>query len=201
MIRTKAATDIGEYRDGYMSNVSFTAENQYAIEKLQSKIGQILPDVVWLQPKESLHVTLFDFIAPKVKYDVDRAILYEKQKELINQVLAQLVLESDPFSVVFDEVCISPSAVYIKGKDDGGFARIRDRFLQLYPLDERTKKPPTIIHSTVARFTDEINLENVESILSQLSINVALPINSFRLVHEQQIPMLRYKVLSEYSVE
>lgn len=200
MIQTSPSTDIGEYRDGYMSNIPFTVESRNGIGELQRKIADALGDAVWLQPRDSLHVTLFDFIAPKVEYDEERSTLFEKQKEHIQYVLAQLALESSPFTIMFNEICVSPSAIYIKGYDDGGMAKLRERFLQLYPLDARTKKPPTIIHSTIARFAVAIEIERVQDVVSHLQIATTMPADTLRLVHEQQIPMLKYEEISAYRM-
>ena len=200
MTQTMPSLDIGEYRDGYMSNIPLTVEGQGAIVALQRKVADQLGSAIWLQPKDTLHATLFDFIAPKVEYDEERSVLFEKQKGLIDRVLAQLALESHSFTITFSEVHASPSAIYVQGYDDGSIVRIRERFMQLYPLDDRTKKPPTIIHSTIARFNDEIEIEHVDQAVAQLQIAATVPVESLRLVHEQQIPMLEYEEISIYKM-
>lgn len=77
---------------------------------------------------------------------------------------------------------------------------MRNRFMELYELDERTKKPPKIIHSTIARFIDSIDVEAVEDAVRQLNVDVTIPVDHLRLVHEQQIPMLRYREVYRRSI-
>lgn len=78
VMRTIPSADIGEILNGYMVNIALTDDATRSVEKLCDAIDQKIPNVAWFQPKESLHVTLFDFIAPKVNYGIDHKTMFEQ---------------------------------------------------------------------------------------------------------------------------
>ena len=201
MIRTNPSEDVGKILDGYMTNIPFADSAARQVLSLQQSIEAQLGSAAWSQPVSSLHVTLFDFIAPKIQYDEPHKTIYTQEKAKINDVLCQLAQEFSSFTIFLDTICASQDAIYIKGSDNGSVDLIRKRFLELYTLDHRTKRPPQIIHSTIMRFTDNVALTNVERIISTESIAVSIPVTYLRLTHETQIPMLGYEELNRYLLQ
>jgi hypothetical protein len=72
--------------------------------------------------------------------------------------------------------------------------------MDMIDLVTGTKRPPSIIHATIARFVDEIDLGVVEDFASSQSINFTQHVESFRLVNEKKIPMLDYDIVKEYGL-
>ena len=196
-----AASDIGEYRDGYMSNIEFDKDSQAGILALQQKIGHMFSDGIWFQPKDSLHITLFDFIAPKVEYDVSRSELFCKQQELIFKTMEQLAIEFHEFTIQLNAIHVSQSAIYVQGEDDGSIHAMRNRFTELYDLDERTKKPPIIIHSTIGRFTDVMDIHELNEYTRKIKVDINVHVENLRVVHERKLPMLEYEILNTWELQ
>ena len=195
-----ATSGIGEYSDGYMSNIALDVDAATQVSALQQKIGHAFSKGVWFQPEDSLHITLFDFIAPKVEYDVPRRELFRQQHETIFDTMAQLAVESHTFTITLQSIHVSQSAIYLQGKDDGSVRAIRDRFTELYDLDERTKKPPAIIHSTIGRFTNAADIHDLNEYIQEMEVNIDVPVKHLRLVHERRLPMLDYEILDTWKL-
>lgn len=64
-----------------------------------------------------------------------------------------------------------------------------------------TKQPPTIIHCSLARFTQPLDLNDVKDFILQESICFTQEVESFHLVHSMREPMLEFEVLKKFSLE
>ena len=200
-MKTVIAHDVGQRKDWYMSNIPITGEAAMSIRTIQQMLGDQLGSQLWVQPQESLHVTLFDFIAPKVEYDTPHKKLFDALAGDIDEVMSQLAHEFKQFELQLTLLKFSAGAIYLEGYDDGSIASIRKRFLELFALDAKTKRPPQIIHSTIARFTDSIDIDNIQATVERQVDQIIIPVRSLRLVHEQRIPMLQYETLKEYLLQ
>lgn len=200
-MKTSISEDIGQYKDGYMSNICIEGTAAESVSAIQTKLESQLGSSVWLQPLESLHITLFDFIAPKVEYPIPHKQLYDISADDIDEVMVRLASNFKPFTIHITALKSSENAVYLEGYDDGTTARIRNEFLKLYRLDKRTKKPPEIIHSTIARFIENIDTDKVREVVDCQIDEITIPVTSLRLVHERRIPMLEYETLKEYLLQ
>ncbi len=200
MTKTVINTNIGQSVIGYMLNAPFSQENQIAIAEVQNQLSERFGDSLWCTPPETLHITLFDWLAPLVEYQQDKDALFKEIYESYNTVVERALGHIGPIKVQFYIIQVGPSAVFIKGSDNGQFERIRAYFLDNVTLLPHTKLPPTIIHSTIARFKAEVVLEPVQTFLSDVSIEINQTIPSFRLVRETIDPMLAFEVVKEYPL-
>lgn len=187
--------------DGYLINSGFSSQGKEAIGKLQNIIIQELNHSIWCPPTETLHVTLMDWLAPLVKYEIPTAELFAKYYPQYHKALEEILKNQKPISIRFNEIKVSPKAIFIQGEDDGTYEKIRNNFLRQITLLPETKQPPRIIHSTIACFTDEINLESLNKFISSLSVDFVETINNFRLVNETETPMQKYNILKEYHLK
>ena len=100
----------------------------------------------------------------------------------------------------FNRVEVSSQAIIIRGSDDRAFDAIRTQLVELLPLPSATKQPPTIVHSTIARFTRELDLKTVQSVIAQLNISFTETITEFQLLHNVSPHMLSYEVVARYPL-
>lgn len=201
MQKTTPVAWIKEPYEGYVLNTPFSDQNADLIMSLIDKIKSEYDTSVYCTGRDSLHITLLDWIAPLVDYgSQDKAKLFNQIYDQYDATIEAITANMHKFEVTFDTIQVSPSTVYISGHDNGEFAQIRNRFLETTELLPDTKLPPTIIHSSLARFTDEIDFSKVESFVSKLSIDFKQTINNFRLVHSHREPMLEFEVIKNYSL-
>lgn len=186
---------------GYVINTVFSDENTRELETLIKEISTTFGDAVFPMPNVSLHTTLLDWIAPLVDYGgKDKEALFAQIQPGYDRALREVLSSFGPINVHFDELRVSPSAIIIVGHDNGEFQSIREQFLDRVQLLPGTKLPPTIIHSSLARFTESIELDLVKSFLATKTISFTQQVSDFRLVHTAKEPMLEFEVLKQYQL-
>lgn len=199
MSNTEPAAWVGQQYEGYVLNAEFSEANKTTLEALMRSIDEAFGSAVFTMPRDSLHVTLLDWIAPLVDYEsADKAALFDQIRPSYHAALTDVLRDQPPITVTFDELRASPSTIFAVGHDDGSFQRIRDQFVSRVELLPNTKKPPEIIHSSVARFTESIALDGVEQFIRQQRISFTQTVDTFRLVHTSREPMLEFETLERY---
>lgn len=200
MSKTITGTSIHKPFVGFMVNSELSEESKQKVAKVQGQLTQKFGNGIWHQPPESLHITLFDWIAPLIDYGEDKDALFEKIFEQYDKVATEAFRNTQPIEITFNQVKVAPAAVFAVGEDQGQYNQIRQYFLDNIELLPNTKKPPEIIHFTVSRFTEEIEFEPIEAFLQSLDFSMTQEVNSFRLVREEIDPMLKFKTLKEYKL-
>ncbi|MFZ2494570.1 MAG: hypothetical protein WAW60_02235 [Candidatus Saccharimonadales bacterium] len=201
MNRTQPVNWLEQRHEGYMVNTVFSDENATVLDTINTQLSDELDDAVYTTTRDSLHITLLDWIAPLVDYDeTDKNLLYKRICDEYDTALEKACYNVGQIAVHFTEIRVSPSTIFIVGHDDGQFQAIRERFLDNVKLLPGTKLPPTIIHSSLARFTKEINMDAVEKAVSNHHIDFMQHIDWFRLVHSYREPLLEFDELKRYKL-
>lgn len=193
-------SDIGRRVAGYMVNAVFDDTSKQTISHIQTLLGEKLGDSLWLTPIDSLHITLLDWIAPLVDYGTDKTKLFQEHFDTYDTALKNALRATGPISLRFDTIKATPGAIIVTASDTTHFASIRQHVLEEVSLIEGTKQPPQITHSTIARYTRAIPLEQVTRLTEEHRVNFTCDIDHFRLIHEKVAPQLEYELLKEYSV-
>lgn len=200
-----ALTETSQYKNrkvsGYMLNAGLNSENQQIIANINAEIKNKFGHIILEQPGSALHITLMDWVAPLVQYEETWDALFERMFPVYDENLSELTSKIGAFTVVFDTIEVSPAAIFIQGHDNGEFDSIRNGFTDKIALLPGTKQPPKIIHCTIARFDAKVDIAPIEEFVNTLSLNFMQPIESFRLVHETEMPMLSYEVLKSYPLD
>lgn len=193
---------LGDTCEGYVINTAFSDENAKEITTLINEIKGQFGDAVFCMPTSSLHMTLLDWIAPLETYGGrDKTKLFEELYPVYDEHFESSISRRWPIKVHFTEIRVAPSTIIIVGQDNGEFNNIRQGYLSSVDLIEGTKLPPTIIHSSIARFKQEIDLDRAKDFMAAKSIDFNQEVRSFRLVHTYREPMLEFKVIKEYTLE
>lgn len=199
---TENSTDyINKNAIGYMVNASISTEGAAQIAQIQRRLIDAFGDKVWCAPVETLHITLMDWIAPLADYGQDKDELFETILPLYSNALKESLAEHKSIEVTFNTVQVSPGAVFCVGLDGGRMNRIRKTFTDKIDLIEGTKRPPTIVHTSIARFKAEIDIDNVKGVVQKYPISFTECIDSFRLIRETKLPMQEYEILQEYRLK
>jgi hypothetical protein len=86
--------------------------------------------------------------------------------------------------------------------DAGGiFNQIRAQLVQTLPFPSETKQPPDVVHSSIARYTKELDLSEVQRIIDKHSILFEEIVSEFQLLYPIQPHLLNFDVVRRYSLQ
>jgi hypothetical protein len=186
---------------GYVVNAEFSAENSRHLAELASQINQELGGALFCAPAEALHITLFDWMAPRRNYpNRNKDELFKQIQASYDLATVNALKECGPFVVHFDTIRATADTLIIEGSDDAQFKSIRERFMQeVVPLPE-TIEPPTIIHSSLGRFIKSVDMGTVRRVLADKAINFDQKIEAFKLKRSEQANISNATVLKQYQL-
>ena len=188
----------GSYRSSYVLNTQLSKEGIDLIQSLHRALQDNFSDAILIPPDNALHITLMDWIAPLVAYSEDKEHLFTSHFPQYDVSLKHTLQNQHPIQVKFNQIKVTPDAIIIIGKDDGSYDRIRSEFLKQQDLIPGTKRPPQIIHSTIARFSNPVEIEKVQEAVQGIQINFVQVIDHFRLTKESRVPMLEFEEIKRY---
>lgn len=200
MNRTKPYEELHRNVIGYMLNSPLSPDNQKVIKEVQQEFESEFGDVIWSIPQVSLHVTLMDWVAPLVDYGEDKDALFQKVFSEYDKALQKVLSQLGDITIVFDSLQVSEGAIYIQGTDAGQLQAIRESFLNEIDLLEGTKRPPTIIHTSIARFMDATGITPIQEFAAKRSVHFTQKVGQFILVRETEIPMLQKEIIKTYKL-
>lgn len=187
---------------GYVMNTEFSDENARRLAELIQEIQTMFDGAVFCMPKASLHITLLDWIAPLVDYDGgDKDKLFTKIQRSYDRAISEVLSSVAPITVHFGVVKASPTTIYVVGHDHGEFQKIREQFLEKVELLPGTKPPPQIVHTSLARFIEPIELGKVNTLLASKKLDITQTVTSFRLIHAIREPNLEFEILKRYKLK
>jgi hypothetical protein len=185
---------------GYIVNSGVSEGLYRQIDDIQTRLNERFPGAIWIAPRDSLHITLMDWLAPLVDYGEDKDELFHSIENRYIEVLAEALEGQRPIQVTFDTIEVYPAAIIAKGHDDGSYQRIRESFLEKVELLPGTKQPPKIIHATICKFLKKIDVSEVEDFVRQEPLRFQEEVSDFRLARESQIFMLTHEVLRRFTL-
>lgn len=199
MTTTQIATDIGKQDNANGICALLSPVSQQRVTEILQRITDQIPDGIWCMPPSSLHITLCEIMQAK-PYAEDKEVLFQRNADQYRHALKAILKDTEPIEITFDRIEVSPHAIIIRGSADEVLQAMRSELIELLPLPPGTKLPPTIVHSSIARFTRELNLKTVESIVAGLPISFTETITEFQLVHNGSPHMLNYEIDSRYPL-
>lgn len=198
--KTIVNQEIGLPAIGYMLNTLPDETNRKKVAELQAMFTAKFGDVIWNTPPETLHITLMDWLAPLVEYPEDKDLLFERLFASYDAAFTEVLKVHRPIRVRFDMLKVTPNAIILIGHDMGEFQSIREGFLRKIELLPKTKQPPAIIHTTIARFRKEQDLQPIIEFVNGLGVSFEHVVTHFRLVREVIVPQLEYEFIKEYPL-
>jgi len=186
---------------GYIVNSGVSEGLYRQIHAIQTKLNDRFPGAIWTAPRDSLHITLMDWLAPLVDYGKNKDELFRSIENRYTEALAEVLGKQRSIQVTFDTIEVYPAAIIVKGHDDASYQHIRESFLEKIELLPGTKPPPTIIHTTICKFLKQIDVGEVEDLVHQAgSLRFQEEITEFRLARESQIFMLTHEILRRFTL-
>lgn len=188
----------GKNSISYVINTPLSVELSSNVVKIQNILSEKFGQKIWCVPEESLHLTLMDWLAPFTEYLENPDVIYQRvEVEYIN-ALCEVLANQHQIKIHFDTVKVSPSTIFIQASLDKTLNKIRESFLQKVELLPGTKPPSNITHISIARFSEEFNLDVINDTLSDIIIDCPMTIDKWRLVRESKLPMLEYEVIEVF---
>jgi hypothetical protein len=200
-LTTDSRDYIGKDALGYVLHATIEGSAAQQIGALQQYFDSQFTGSLWLQPLDTLHVTILDYLAPLVDYGTDKDRLYNQHANEYNQATVVALQDIPAQHIHFNRLLISPSAIALVADDAAEtFNAIRNNFLSHVELLPNTKMPAAIVHSTIARFIDQIPLADVQTIANKQSVSIETNIDYLRMDRETKVPMLAHTVLKNYPL-
>jgi 2'-5' RNA ligase len=187
--------------DGFIAVAPLDPAVQQSIAGLQAKLAErFSAEAFWIPTGDQLHITVAHVLSPEVTYDEPAPEIFGRVGQQAMRALDIAVQDRPTDTVVFDTVEAFADAIIVRGHDSGELDAVRQTFVDNFDLPAGTRRPPTIIHSTIARYRKPLNLEEVQEFVSSLAIDSSTDISEIHLVHERQIFMQASDILQTYNL-
>ncbi len=187
--------------DGYIVVAPLGAETQQAIAALQARlVEKFSADALWLPDSDQLHITVAHVLSPEARYNEPSPDIFDRIGQSAMRALSLATSDQPAGTVIFDTIAAFPDAIIVRGHDDGELDAVRQKYVDNFTLPEGTRRPPSIIHSTIARYRQPLDLEEVQGFVSGLAIASSSTISEIDLVHERKVFMQEHDILQTYNM-
>lgn len=201
MSETVPAEYLNEPAVGYVYVALLSETAQQKITNLLQAMSQELPDVIWPMPPEALHITLCEVVQSRKNYTQDKDALFAQREQEYLDGAAKVLSGIKAFSVVFKCIEVSPDAIIVRTEEGAAFNDIRAKLLGHITLPTETKRPPDIIHSSIARYKQTVDLEVVRAVAAEQTIDIEEPITEFKLLRTLVPPLLQYEEIASFPLQ
>jgi len=200
MTETIPATYLNKPETGYFYAALLSENAQVKVSGLLQELTEELPEIIWPMPPEAMHITLCEIIQARKVYSQDKDTLFTDREDEYVHGAAEVLRSIPRFSVMFNRIEVSPEAIIIRTENGSAFNSIREKLLGRITLPDETKRPPNIIHSSIARYVEAVDIERVQSVMAKYSIMLEEPITEFKLIKTLVPPLLEYEELAGYPL-
>jgi len=168
------------------------------IAEFQASLVDRFSDAIWSVPRESLHIS-FNALSPI--YESDRTLDAPSDVPAIyTDAFKAIVSEQKPIKLHFDTVEAFPAAIILKAQDNGIYKQLRNQFNERVELPAGTKSTPEIIHTTICKFHQSVDLDEIKDFLSTKTVEMDMLVDEFRIVREKILYMVDYDILQRFNL-
>lgn len=184
--------------DGYIVVAPLSDETKRSITELQQHIAGALPEgSLWLPQDDQLHITFAHIVTTDATYGEPRDVIFGRVHDAAVAGLERIVARNHPITILFDTIEVYKGAIIIKAHDDGTYQRLRQDFVESFQLPDGSRMPPTIIHTTIARYLQPLVLDTVRA-AAAIKLDVTEVTNELQLIHEQKIFVQQHEVIDRF---
>jgi len=196
------ATDFGQ---SYFLGIQFPQAIADSIEGIAMGVAREISGIT-VQPAQTLHISLLDFIDPIIDpahhgYP-SKTALWEKIGPQCEAAVQKALKNIKPFDIRFGELIVTDAAIILKGEDDGQIQQIRAAIME--DIDSlrlpRSKRPPVIIHCSIARYNKVMPLEPIREAAADERVDFTLPVDTIYLLHQLKTNMLESEEIKAYHL-
>lgn len=184
---------------GYIAVAPLSGECKDRIYDIQKKINSYFSsDEIWFPKNKQLHITFAHVISPDSTYQSDIDILFKSLKDDVQNSLKDITSSTHPIDVNFNKIRVFEPSIILQGFDNGTFENIRNKFINGFNLPDESRKPPNIIHVSIARFRKKKDIFKIKGLIEDLNVNFTEKILSLELIHETKIYVQNQRKISGY---
>lgn len=143
-------------------------------------------------------MTFAHVLSPEVTYAEAKPLLYRRLQKNATRALDAITPKHLSIPVVFDTILAFHSAIIVKSHDDGTYDTLRQAFVEEFELPEQTRRPPKIIHITIARFRKELDFAQLQDFTAGVKVSLKEGVAELQLVHEKKIFLQEHDVIARY---
>jgi|GEM_PF-2048371 len=196
---TKPSPETGRSVDGYIVIAPLSQQSKDVIYVLQDAIQKQFPNNrFWFPRGDQLHITFAHIITPNVDYPESQRAMWERIRSQALAALEQCVPNPLAIDVTFDTIEAFPNAIGCIGRDDGTYEALRKNFVNRFALPDASRRPPNIIHTTIARFYDEMALDEIQACISGLNPTFVEVTKELQVIHETGLYVHEHDVLERF---
>lgn len=173
---------------------------QDQVSVLQDEILSNLGSSVWVTPANGLHATLLEIIQTKDYEEDTKDRLFKKHEQEYRTLPKRIITGFQQQTVLFDTIEASQNAIIIRASDSSFLNSLRKELNESVRLPNETKDPPDITHSTIARFSEEVDLSRVQELIASLEFEHQETVEKFHLVTDLVPPDFNYKTLEVFPL-
>lgn len=199
MRNTIPSDHIGQKRTGYFIAALLSQKGKTYLSPILKTLNHDVSESVWTMPEDALHITLCEIIRPNTDTPLSEHLFSLHEEEYIH-IPKGILSDKKYTNITFDTIEASENAIIIKGHDNGTFATVRKQLEENLILPPETKKPPTIIHISIARYTKETSLGDIQNSIRQIPIHFEEMVTEFHLIKVLTSPLLKYEILQTYPL-
>ena len=166
------------------------------IQELQKQLRGLLNHSIWLMPPENLHITICEIVEPKYTPNKDELM---KNLDTYSKSLDQ-ILNAPSFNVNFNQIEASQNAIILKAIDNDEMENLRNNIVENLPLPKETKLPPKIIHISIARFKEELSVNEINLKLKDIKPNFIENIKELQLLNNTAPHLNSYSIHKKYEL-
>ncbi|MFA6007192.1 MAG: hypothetical protein WC784_00915 [Candidatus Shapirobacteria bacterium] len=187
---------------GYNIQYIFSDDQLDSIIGIQRRIGGKELFNLHLLPRQSLHISIAWILATRVEYDQSKSQIWRNIENECYSKLEKISKSFPEYTVHFQDVVATDTAIVLIAKDNGETAEIRKMILDQLPIPQETNNNSQIIHTTLFRYARP--LENPAIFLEQISnikIDLPIKIDSMSIRKELIYPSIKSKLLFSDCLE
>jgi len=199
MPRLTVPGDFDRSEHGYIVIAPLSEQSKQVVYGIQEQLAQLFPSSsFWFPRGDQLHITFAHVLSPDSDYLTDPEELAKALGPQAIEVLQYIIPNPLRLEVSFNAIEAHESTVIIKGHDDGGYDRLRKAYEESIELPPETRKPPTIIHSTIARFRDELDFDKLKAFVDGLTVSFTEVTTELHYIHEKKIYVQEHDIIARF---
>jgi hypothetical protein len=179
---------------------TLTKEDNDRLSNIDEVIQKHLGDIIYFAPDGSRHITIMNLThVAEGSGNTDILEFFAENAELYKNRLKTIANSLDPFEVRLTHLQASTGAIILRGQDQGQIATIRDELIDLPRLDGRVIDPG-FIHSTQARYKEQVAISEVRERLDDIEVNIPITIDKIGLVRADVSFSEPHVILEEFKL-
>jgi hypothetical protein len=196
---TIPSPETGRPVDGYIVIAPLSQKSKDAIYAIQDAIQAAFPrNRFWFPRGDQLHITFAHIVTPNVAYPEPHNAVWEHVRSQALAALKKRIPDPLAINVTFDTIVASNISVILKGYDKGTYDKLRKDFVSGFTLPEASRRPPDIIHTSIARFYDEIDMDQVQKCINSLEPTFVEVTKELQVIHETGLYVYTHDILARF---